>query len=371
MRTLSREEVEDFLVGAKILAAGGGGEIEWARPLIEEVYSKGKQFRLVSPQEIPENEIVVIAGSIGGGVSEEMKKKVARLPRISQRPELLAARVLAEYMGRKPYAYLASEIGPANTIVPMYVAAMMDAFTVDADCCGRAKPEICISTTHIKGLPLTPLSIVSPFGDIIILKESVDDFRVEDICRYIAIISGGKCELARCPASGKDIREAVVPLSISNTIEVGRSVRLAKAEGRDPIEALINALKGYKLFEGKVKSFEREEKGAFMWGTIEIDGTGDYKNHKLKIWFKNELLVSWRDGKPFVTCPDTISVVDAKTAEGLSNWGDEYKEGREVVVIGKRAHELWRTEKGLELFSPKHFGFDIEYTPIEQIVSEI
>jgi len=370
MRTLSKEEVEDLLVGAKILGTGGGGEIEWVRPMIEEVYSKGKQFRLISPQEIPDDEIVVITGSVGGGVSEEIKRKVARLPRIGEHPELLATKILAEYIGKEPYAYLASEIGPGNTIVPMYVAAMLDKFAVDADCCGRAKPEMCISTTNIKGVPLTPLSIVSPFGDIMILKESVDDFRVEDICRYMAIASGGTCGVARCPTKGKDIREAIVPLSISEAIEVGKSVRLAKAEKRDPIEALIDSLKGYKLFKGRVKSFEREEKGAFMWGTIEIDGTEDYENHQLKIWFKNELLVSWKDGTPFVTCPDLICVVDAHTAEGLSNWGDDYRIGREVVVLGKKAHKMWRTEEGLKLFSPKHFGFDIEYKPIEQIVEE-
>jgi len=370
MRSLTREEVEDLLIGAKILGTGGGGQIEWVRPMIEEVYAKGKQFRLVSPQEIPDNEIVVITGAVGGGVPEEVKRKVAKLPRIDEKPELLATKVLAEYIGKKPYAYLASEIGAGNTVVPMYVATLTEGFVVDGDCCGRAKPEMCISTTNIKGLPLTPLSIVTPFGDTMILKRAVDDYRVEDICRYMAIVSGGLCGVARCPVEGRDIRNSIVPNSVSEVIDIGKKVREARESGDSPVEVLIEALNGFKLFYGKVKSFERKEEGGFMWGNIKISGAEDYKQHELKIWFKNEFLISWKDGKPFVTCPDTICVVDANSSEGLSNWGGDFKKDREVVVIGRKAHELWRTEKGLELFSPRHFRFNIEYTPIESIVGE-
>ena len=106
-----------------------------------------------------------------------------------------------------------------------------------------------------------------------------------------------------------------------------------------------------------------------MWGNIEIKGTGDSERHELKVWYKNEFLISWENGRPFVTCPDTICVVDADSAEGLSNWGNDFRERRNVVVFGRKAHDLWRTEKGLELFSPKHFGFNIEYVRIEEIAT--
>jgi DUF917 family protein len=40
------------------------------------------------------------------------------------------------------------------------------------------------------------------------------------------------------------------------------------------------------------------------------------------------------------------------------------------VVFGRRAYKIWRTKRGIELFSPRHFGFDIGYRPIEDIVGE-
>jgi DUF917 family protein len=42
LKTLPRLDIEDLLVGAKILGVGGGGEIESARPLIEQVYAEKK-----------------------------------------------------------------------------------------------------------------------------------------------------------------------------------------------------------------------------------------------------------------------------------------------------------------------------------------
>jgi DUF917 family protein len=39
-----------------------------------------------------------------------------------------------------------------------------------------------------------------------------------------------------------------------------------------------------------------------------------------------------------------------------------------VAVIGvKTFDDVWRTAKGLELLGPRHFGFDIDYVPIEEL----
>lgn len=369
MKELSEQEIEDLLNGAKVLGAGGGGEIEWARPMIEEVYSAGKTFTLVDPKDLPDNEYVAIVGLVGGGVSEAIKKKVARLPRI-QNPEIVATTELGNYLNKELYAFIASEIGAGNSIVPLYVGAMTDRPAVDADCCGRAKPEIVNSTTNVKGIPVTPLAIVSPFGDRIILREAVNDSRAEDICRYMAIVSGGMCGVARCPVKGKDIRTAIVPNSITNAIRVGRAIRQAFEKEQSPVDALIRATGGFKFFEGEVTSFTRKDEGAFIWGEIEFEGRGDYVRDTLRVWYKNEFLISYKNDRPFVTCPDTICIVDATTAKGLSNWDDDFQRGRPVVVFGVQAYELWRTERGLELFSPKYFGYDIEYKPVEELVKE-
>jgi DUF917 family protein len=368
MKTLDEQDVKDLLVGAKILGAGGGGETEWARPMVEEVYANNRQFRLIDLEEVPDEEIVMIVGAVGGGVSEEDKRKVAHIPEIKEKPVLLAAKALAKHLRKEPYAFFPSEIGPENTVVPMYVAAMSDRCCIDADACGRAKPEISLSTTNVVGLHAFPLAIVTPFGDTIIVENAVDDARAEEICRHIAVASGGTCAVARCTTKGRDVRNAVVPNSISATIRIGRSIRQARERGGDPVKALIETSDAYLLFQGKVKSYQRREEGGHMWGTIRLTGTKNFKKDKLRIWYKNEYLITWLNEKPYATCPDTICVVDARTGEGLSAWGQEFTKNKEVTVLGKKAHKIWRTEKGIELFSPKHFGFDIEYRSVESLI---
>lgn len=368
MRTLDRQDIEDLLVGAKIMGTGGGGEAEWAKPLIEEVYDHGKKFRLVDPRELSDSKIVVIVSRIGGGVTAEQAKKVAHLKRTVQKPEQLAFELLGTYLGLEPYAIVPTELGAGNTLAAMCTAAMLDKPTVDADCMGRAKPELQISTTNVRGVPLTPACLVTNFGDVVYLDRVLNDSRAEDLLRSIATVSGGLAGMCRCPMHGSVVRNSTVHNTISLCVEIGRLIRESARRGEDPVIPLVRKLNGVKFFEGRVSSFRREERGAFMWGEIELVGTDEYSANKLKISFKNEHLVSWLDDKPYVSCPDTICVVDEKTGRGLSNWGSDFAKGRRVVAFGMRANRFFKTKKGMEIFSPRPFGYDFGYVPIERLV---
>ena len=367
LRELSRQDIEDLLVGAKIMGTGGGGEVDWARPLIDEIYRKKKRFRLVDPRDVPDSETVVIVSRIGGGITKEQEKKVENLPRIKERLDLVAFNLLSKYLGADPYAVLPTELGAGNTIAALYAAAMLDKPAVDADCVGRAKPEISISSTNVRGVPVTPACLVTPFGDVLYLDKTLSDERAEDILRAATAASGGHCGLCRCPMSGRVLRSSVVPNTVSLCIEIGKRIRESKKTGEDPVDSTVELVNGVKLFEGNVASFSREGHGGFVWGDTIIRGSGAYSRHQLRIWYKNEHLISWFDGKPYITCPDSIFVVDASTGLGLSNWGGDFSKGREVVVFGRRAHRLFRTAKGLKVFSPKSFGYDIKYRPIERV----
>jgi hypothetical protein len=368
LKTLSRQDIEDILVGGKIMGTGGGGEEEWARPLISEVYKRKKTFTLIDPTELDPAETVVIASRIGGGVSKEQAARVANLAKTEARPELRAFHLLSEYMGQEPSAVLPTELGAGNTLAAMCTAAILDKPALDADCAGRAKPEVSISTTCVAGIPLTPACLVTQYGDVVYLEKTMNDVRGEDILRAVAAVSGGVAGLCRSPMKGRQVRGAVVCNSISKCIGLGRAIRESKKNGTYPIDSILKAVDASKFFEGSVSAFTRDESGAFMRGEFAIEGSGEYSGHTLKVWFKNENLVSWLDGRPFVTCPDSICVVDAKTGLGLSNWGNDFVRGRKVVVFGVKAHQLFRTAKGLERFSPKSFGYDIEYAPIERLV---
>jgi uncharacterized protein len=100
-------------------------------------------------------------------------------------------------------------------------------------------------------------------------------------------------------------------------------------------------------------------------GDVEISGSGKYQGSAFKIAYKNENLVSWRDGKFSVTCPDLITMVIKNSGKAIAN--PEFEKGQETVVIGFVSPPNWRTPLGLELFGPRRFGFDTPYVPIEQM----
>ena len=169
--------------------------------------------------------------------------------------------------------------------------------------------------------------------------------------------------------TGKTIKDAGVLGSYSKAIYAGRAILAARESGDDPVEAVVNSSGGYKIFEGSVGGYTNERKGSFVYGNVWIEGSGDYEGKTFRLWYKNENQISWIDEKPYVTCPDPFTVLDKNTALGLSNFRtDWWTPGREVAVTAMKAFPFWRTEKGLKIYNPKHFGFDIPYTPIEEVI---
>jgi hypothetical protein len=375
-KVLSEQDIDDFLAGAEITGTGGGGGRQWADAMLEYIADYGKKIMILDPLDAPDDALIAGAAGVGGGVTEDVREKIEKKfgtgPTMKDfmKTAMLAEKMLAGYLGENIYAYLAFEIGCGNTILPAAIAAMLDRPVVDGDCNGRAVPEIELCTLNVKGFPFTPIAIVTPWMETMIVKHVYDYSRAEDICRYMAVVSGGSCMTMGAPIRGKNLADSVVKHSISDNIKLGKAIREANARGKDPVEAAVKALDGYLLFNGRITHFEREERGGFMWGEHRYDGAGNFSGKKFRIWYKNENQISWLDEKPYATSPDLLCVVDAKTGKGLSNWGDDFAKNREVAVIGFRADDIWRSPEGLKIFNPGHFGFDIPYKPIERVVKK-
>ena len=357
IRTLSERDLEDLIEGAIVLGCGGGGDPQVARDTLQQALSQGKEFSLLDPEYLKEESWVCILGYVGGGVDPEEMALTAGLPRIWDRPILQVAKELANYLQVDFESYLCSEIGAGNTIANLFVGAMQGKPVLDGDAAGkRAKPELSLSLTNITGVPVAPLAAATHYGDVAILKNVRDEVRAEQLCRYLARASGGRLAVARCPAKGGEIKKAVYPHSISLAIEVGKAIRQTFS---NPVQAIADLLGCEKIFEGEVQGFSKEGKSGFVWGDIFLKGLDWYRGQKYRIWFKNENLIAWRDDKLDITCPDHIIILDAETGRGMYNWGDQFKTGRKVSVLGMRSADIWRTKKGLETFGPRHFGLDL------------
>jgi hypothetical protein len=371
MKSLTKVNLLDYVTGASILGCGGGGSAESGIAWINEAFERDYKFKLADINEVDDDKLLCIMAGVGGGVPKEVKDKVEPYTKMfSQTPEVRYKRLsksaeeLSGYVGKEIYSYIASETGGGNGVLPMFLNAMEGKPSIDGDCCGRAKPEMGLSLTNVAGIPVTPLAMVTPFMETVILKNSVDDYRAEDITRNVAVASGGNVTVARCLAPIKLYKKGIAHNLVSKCISIGEAIRKAKKKGDTPKKVFVEASGAVELFAGNVKEFTMEGKGGFNWGNWNVKGTGKHNGHNMRIWFKNENLIAWIDDKPKITCPDLICVIDNKTFNGLSNFvPDATHKGKDITVYGVKAVEEWRTPKGIEIFGPKHFGFDFDYIP--------
>ncbi|MHA2357888.1 MAG: DUF917 domain-containing protein [Candidatus Heimdallarchaeaceae archaeon] len=365
IKKLSKREALDLVIGAKILACGGGGSEERAIENINRIYDSSKFFTIADLADFNDEDKICIIGMVGGGISEEDTKLVEDLKVVLDEPMITAVKELEEFQEQDFGGFVATELGPNNSIVPLMVAAQMGKIAVDGDCCGRSKPKISISTTRVAGIPIYPLSIISKYGDVQIVKQTVDDSRGELIARKASCLSGGSVSVARCPMTIEQAKGAVIPGTFSLAIELGRNVREANENKQNPIDTILRSVPEIKrIYEGEIESFSRSEEGGFTSGKIIIKPQ-DEDRSKLQIWYQNEYLLSWLNREQFVTSPDGIYIVDSVTGYGLTPWEEDFRDGRQVTVLAKEAPQMWKSEKGLQIFGPKAFDENCqEYKPL-------
>lgn len=368
VQTLTEQNLIDILVGSCIQSTRNCDprqSIESVRKALAE----GKKFRMISTENFPDDGMVVAVQGLGGGgawenVIERTKKQ--KLPTIDD-PRRRVVELLSEYTGKEVTALVRSEAGGAAATA-LLLAADMDIPTLDGGITGRAVPEVQQSIPWINGIASIPTAIVTRWGDEIIIKHAVDEYRVEDIGRAIAVASGGSAVITMTPMSGAQIRQGVIAGNLSEALLYGKTVREARQTGADPIAALIEVAGGYKLFQGIVTRSDDEGARGFNWVEAEFRGVGEFEGHTYRIYVKNENIVGWLDGEVNAISPDYIYNLVPETGEsniGVGTGG--YSVGEEIVIVGVPAPPQWRSEKGIELIGPRHFGFDFDYIPIEEL----
>jgi len=107
--------------------------------------------------------------------------------------------------------------------------------------------------------------------------------------------------------------------------------------------------------------------GGFARGEATIDGTGPDRGACLKLRFQNENLIAAIGEDVLATVPDLITVLDAETARPITTEGLRY--GFRVIVIGMPCNPKWRSPEGLKIVGPRYFGYDVDYTPVEELVA--
>jgi DUF917 family protein len=369
IRTLTEQEMVDMMQGSSIQASRSANTAPTIKT-VKDGIAAGKKYTMISLDDLPDDWTVAVPVGVGGGGAWEYVRERTteqKLPTITN-ASVRAIEALQKHTGKKFDALVRFE-GAAATLQTFEAAAALNLPVVDACPVGRSVPELQMQLTFVNGLPLAPAAAVTRWGDVIILDKAVDGYRVEDLFRAAAVASGGGVSAVQNIMSGKDAKRTLIKDVVSLAIAEGRALREAREQGKDPVDALLKVSNGVKLFRGTVTKADMKGDRGFTWWDVEIKGTNEYAGHTYKLFLKNENLMSWLDGKPDASTPDIIANLDPKTGDTLFGTGlGAYPMNADVVMIGIPNSPMWRTPKGLEILGPRHFGFDVDYKPVEDVV---
>ncbi|MEM1381599.1 MAG: DUF917 domain-containing protein [Pseudomonadota bacterium] len=370
-QTLTAQDLEDALVGSSYLGCGGGGSLAEARQLIAADLAAGSVFRKLPVDALADDDRVACPYALASlaPMSDALAQRLDAMgtERVDA-PVQEAFAALEKHVGTPFSGVILGEIGPLSLAEGLSTAARLGVAALDADTVGRATPEINQHTVRVAGYPLTPAAGVTPFGDVLVLTHLKDPSRQEDVFRSLAVVSG-LVGVADAPITGAQAKTpgTLVTGSLSLAMRIGRAVRTARHRGENGIEAARQAGDGYLLFEGKVAEAPWRDEDGFLVGRLTINGEQRFAGRTMVTDYKNEHLVARIGERVVATCPDLITVVDKASGEGINN--PDFAPGQDVTVLGFRCDPVWRTQAGLAVFSPRYFGFPIDYIPIEDRIA--
>ncbi|KTG12203.1 DUF917 domain-containing protein [Haloferax profundi] len=351
------DDLEALGTGAGILGTGGGGNPRIGRLRLQTLFEDEEypdSVKLVSPKDLPADATVASVGGMGAPTIS-----VEKFPKGDE--DYKSLRAIESFSGETVDAIIPGEIGGANSMAPLCVAAMADLPVVDGDGMGRAFPELQMDTFFIYGSPVNYAATTDERGNQVVYKDIDSAKRLEDLARAITVQMGGRSGYAFPLMTGEFISQYAIPHTVSLATELGRTVERAREQGDDPVKAGRELLGGKDLFEGKVVDVHRRNRDGFAMGSVTLSGLDD--DSRLEIEFQNEFLIARADDdQVLTTVPDLICIVDNDT--GAPVMTDALRYGQRVRVLGVPAPELLTTPEALDVIGPEAFGYELAYEPL-------
>jgi DUF917 family protein len=164
---ITADDVDAIALGAGILGTGGGGNPYLGRLQVQQHLDRGSRIGVIPVEEIDNQAVVVSLGTMGA--------PTVGIEKIPQGRETYhALRAMETLLGKPIDALIAAEIGGANSMEPLIVAAQTGLPVLDGDGMGRAFPELQMSTFMIYGRRWAPATLCDAHGQLVVLDDVRD-----------------------------------------------------------------------------------------------------------------------------------------------------------------------------------------------------
>jgi DUF917 family protein len=349
---LTAQDIDALVVGVELLGSGGGGDPATFGRVLRRRLGDGR-IDLHAPTDLAER--IVVPVGVVGSISVFLEK-------LPSGDELAGAvNAVCRWAGIQASAVMSIEAGGLNGITGLVASLDVGLPFLDADLMGRAFPRLDQFSWAVEGLPLTPCALYEPGGQIVVF-DSASPSGLERAVRAFLSQTGGWAALALPPLPVPTAVSAALTGSVSRALGLGRAhARLGETPSAGAVET---ALGGRVLADGRVTEVSRHPNtGAFGRGSATVIDTRS--GAVVRIETENEYLLALVDGRPEVSTPDLLCLLDRRTARPLAV--DRVRTGDEVLVIALPGPSWWwQTEKRLAAVGPSAFGLNVEALLLER-----
>lgn len=350
MKKLNSLCLEDLAVGSAVLGSGGGGTSALALMMAKYQLKKKGPATLINFSDLKPEDVILPIGFMGAPSADSEK-----LP--SGREFEIMLEHVEKVLKKKVTVLLPYEIGGGNALVPFVEGSRLGLPVLDADTMGRAFPEMTMSSCCLLGAPPSPGFITDCLGNTVVLNgEDVET--LEKIGRQVVISMGSTAAFGFYPLTTQTVEKYTIHKSISKAISIGKLIREAKKNGKDPTDDLLDYCKGMKIGSGIITDIDRSISRGFLHGNVYIQN----RSEKLELAFKNEFLLAKCNGKIVATTPDILMLIEQETGATIDT--EQLQYGLKVHLIALPAPAIWTNPQALKLVGPHYFGYETDYHPI-------
>lgn len=349
----------DFARGCDVLAAGGGGSAADKLPMAQVALATQGPVEIVSLADLPEDGLVMPCAYLGS--PSVWTERVG-----TGREGLAIRRQVEAHFGRPVVAMMCTEIGGANGIGSVALAAYAGLPLADADGMGRAFPGIEQVAMQVAGVQPGP-SVLADDHDHVVLVQADTGEWLERLARSAVNAFGDTGASSEYVMTVEQARSSVVVGSLSRALQIGGV--LASCAGAPTVQAVARVAEefdGVCLMEGKVSvvtpGLGKTSFAANLRMTALLDGINGDSGRCLRVEASHEYLAVLEDGEVRATTPDIITLFDVYSGETVTT--DSLRYGQRVVVLALPCPPLWLEPGGLQLVGPRAFGLDLDYHPL-------
>jgi uncharacterized protein len=349
---ITEADVETLAAGARLLGAGGGGEMGLAILYLRRALRENGPVPVLHPTELLPGQHASAVGACGSvTVHHERPMEGNELIR--------ALREVERRSGVKADAVACWQIGGTPALFAATVAAKLGLPLVDADVAGRGCSNYVRTIFTVTGVDFTPAAFTNDRGSSLVVN-GVDTYALDRMIYPVLPALGGWAFMAGRPMSRDELITTLVPGSFTKACELGR---LLSSGDREEMAARYGVR---TLFHGKVIEVQRRIFRGFPAGTAVIEHA-DQQDRVLRVEMQAEYLAVMEDGRALACVPDLISVLEHETNMCLMT--EQLRYGLWVEVLGMPCVSQWRSDKGLEVFGPRAFGYDFDHVPMGECLA--